>query len=161
MSDLSDTVIIGLGNKFRNDDGVGIHIAEILRALNIPRLKILTAPADGTAMISAWSGYKTAIIIDAVKSNGKVGTIHRFDALNQSIPEKMFESRTTHAFSVTETVALARALDRLPAQLIVFGIEGEKFDLGINMTEAVIRAADEVVERISGDIIAGREQWQR
>ena len=161
MSDSSDTVIIGLGNKFRKDDGVGVYIAERLKALNIPRLKILSAPADGTAMIAAWAGYKTAIIIDAIKSDDIPGTVYRFDALNQAIPEEMFESRTTHAFSVTETVALARAIDKLPGQLIVFGIVGKDFGLGIDMNEAVVWAAKDVIDRICRDFIPSRALWQK
>ena len=55
---------------------------------------------------------------------------------------------STHAFSLTQAIDLARILDRLPAEFLIFGIEGERFKLGCQISPRVIAAVDEVATRI-------------
>jgi hypothetical protein len=49
---------------------------------------------------------------------------------------------------VSEAVALAEKLDCLPGVLIMYGIEGESFDLGRGLSSKVDRAASRVVDRL-------------
>ena len=62
--------------------------------------------------------------------------MHFFDAGNSPIPSDFF-NYSTHAFSVAEAVELARALNKLPTRLLIYGIEGVDFSAGIGLTEAV------------------------
>jgi hydrogenase maturation protease len=41
MSD--DVVVIGIGNDFRRDDGVGLAVAEELAKRNLPGVRVVTA----------------------------------------------------------------------------------------------------------------------
>ncbi|MCX6833026.1 MAG: hydrogenase maturation protease, partial [candidate division Zixibacteria bacterium] len=91
------------------------------------------------------------IIIDAAQSESSPGTVHFFDAGTSAIPSDFF-NYSTHAFSVAEAVELARALNKLPTRLLVYGIEGTEFSVGIGLTEAVQLSVDTVVKRITNDL---------
>ena len=56
--------------------------------------------------------------------------------------------RQTHAFGLAETIELARALDRLPARLLVYGIEGACFEAGDELSPPVRAAVDAVREEL-------------
>ena len=71
--------------------------------------------------------------------------------LPESIPAKFF-NYSTHAFSVAEAVELARTLNQLPSHLIIYGIAGENFSVGVGLLTAVREAANKVVERINREI---------
>jgi hydrogenase maturation protease len=47
---------------------------------------------------------------------------------------------------------MARALGRLPRDLVIWGIEGGEWGFGESLTPAVDQAADEVVRRIVAEI---------
>jgi hydrogenase maturation protease len=78
-------------------------------------------------------------------------TIYRFDALRQQLPAS-YSFSSTHAFGVAEAIQLARALDQLPASLIVYGIEGKKFVAGTELSPEVERAVQEVVELVEREM---------
>ena len=47
---------------------------------------------------------------------------------------------------------MARALGRLPKHVVVFGVEGEKFEVGEQLTPAVAAAVPVVVAAVSGEV---------
>ena len=144
-------LIIGIGNTYRSDDAVGIYIANSLGKKAFGYVKVLEESRDGGALMESWKDADTVILIDAVCSGGKTGTIYRFDACTQSIPTEFFHY-STHAFGVAEAIELARALKQLPQNLIVYGIEGKCFEAGIGLSPEVAKAAQEVVIRVRHDI---------
>jgi hydrogenase maturation protease len=146
----STPLIIGVGNEFRGDDGVGIIVARRLRAQTPANVTILEASGEGAALMEAWEGAALVLLIDATRSGSPPGTIHRFDAHAEPLPSRFFHY-STHAFSVAEAVELARALDQLPPRLIVYGIEGKNYTAGEGLSPEVEKAADSVIPRVLQD----------
>ena len=58
-------VVIGLGNTYRTDDGVGIAAAAALDELALPGVRVVTDVAEPMSLLEAWSGVKLAVVIDA------------------------------------------------------------------------------------------------
>ena len=143
----SHTLIIGVGNEYRGDDGVGLVVARRLRKSAPAHTRIIEQSGEGAALMEAWKNTGNVIIIDAVHSGAAPGTVFRFDAGEQAIPVKFFHY-STHAFSVAEAVELARALHQLPARLTVYGIEGKTFEAGAALSAEVEKAAPEVINQI-------------
>ncbi|MDJ0619855.1 MAG: hydrogenase maturation protease [Calothrix sp. MO_192.B10] len=140
-------ILIGIGNEFRHDDGVGLAIARQLQPKLPPHITITEASGEGVGLMEMWQDAEIVYLFDAVQSGDKSGTIHRLDAQKQSIPTKFF-NYSTHAFSVAEAIELARTLNQLPAQLIIYGVEGKNFTSGVGLSPEVEQAAIEVVERV-------------
>jgi hydrogenase maturation protease len=143
-------LIIGVGNGFRRDDGVGPLVAERLRAAGFNAVE---HSGEGTSLMEAWSGAETVFIVDAALSGAPPGTVHRFDATRDTLPKDLFHY-SSHLFAVAEAVEMARILGRLPKLLIVYGIEGETFDFGEGLSPAVERACTQLEKRIIGDLKA-------
>ena len=59
-----------------------------------------------------------------------------------------FAGRSTHAFTVAQAIELARSLGRLPARLVVVGIEGRSFEAGAALGPAVAAAIEPAAERV-------------
>ena len=138
-------LVIGIGNEYRSDDGVGLVVARELRARNLPSTQIIECSGDGAALMEAWETASRVILIDATASGSKPGTIYRFDASTRSIPTDL-SFHSTHAFSVAEAIELARTLDQLPPYLLVYAIERENFSAGVGLSPEVQNAAREVIE---------------
>ena len=141
-------LIVGIGNPYRGDDGVGRFIAQRLKALLLDGVKVLEDSGEATSLISAWEGADEVILIDAVVSGSKPGAIYHFDASVKPLPKDLFKNVSTHSFSVAEAIELTRAMNRLPPKVIVYGIEGKCFDDGAALSEDVEIAAEEVIARL-------------
>jgi hydrogenase maturation protease len=139
--------IIGIGNEFRSDDGVGLLVARQLRA-RLPReVVVLEESGEGTALIEAWQGADTVLLIDAVQSGAAPGVIHLFEAHRRALPDQMF-CCSSHSFGVAQAIEMARELGRLPRTLIVHGIEARQFNAGTALSPEVEAAAEQVEDRI-------------
>lgn len=144
-------LVIGVGNRYRGDDGAGPRVAAALRQAAVPGLKVVQASGEGTALMEAWSGSERVFLVDAVSSGGRPGCVHRIDAARDRVPQDFFKY-STHAFAVAEAVEMARVLGQLPPALIIYGIEGEDFSAGEALTPAVASAVDEVTRRIAAEV---------
>lgn len=133
-------MVIGVGNAARGDDAAGVIAAR--------RLGGLEHEGDPVALLHVWCDADTAIVIDAVSSGAPPGTVHRFDATAAPLPTKLRGSSSTHALGLAEAIELGRTLGQLPARLIVYGIEGERFEAGAELTPAVAAAIEAVVEAV-------------
>jgi len=153
-------LIIGVGNAYRGDDGVGLRIAQDIKKKSPDHVNVIEQSGEGISLMDSWKDADAVIIIDAVHSGAQSGAIHRFDVHTQTIPTKFFHY-STHAFGVAEAIELARALKQLPQNLIVYGIEGKCFEAGVGLSPEVEKAAQEVVERIKQDIKNNSERQDR
>lgn len=145
------TLVIGVGNAYRHDDAVGLIIAQHLKQQNVEGLSVLEESGSGAALIELWKEADSVILIDAAHSGVEPGTIHRLDARTQSLSSRIFRC-STHGLGIPEAIELARALNQLPGQCVVYGIEGRSFTIGVGLSPEVERAAEEVVVRVLLDL---------
>lgn len=143
------TVIIGVGNRWRGDDGAGVAVAEALSTVAPAGPRVISHGfGDLTGLLGRWAADDAVIIVDAASAGAPAGLVHRFDAIAAPLPVALCRS-STHAVGVAETVELARALDRLPRALEVLAVEGERFATGQELSPAVRRAVAGLVEELS------------
>jgi hydrogenase maturation protease len=154
--DQPDIRIIGVGNAFRSDDGAGIAVARRVREKLPGTVTILEECGDGAALLELWKGAAAAILVDAVHSGAAPGTVHRLDACAAEIPVRLFHG-STHGFGVAEAIQLARALNQMPARLILYGIEGKNFGAGVVLSTEVEEASAAVTLQILQEVRALRK----
>ncbi len=146
-----ETLVLGVGNRSRGDDGVGPVVAERLSASLPQGVDVAEAPADASAIIGAWEGATRVILIDACRSDAPAGAIRRIDVGSQTLPADP-PGCSTHGFGLAAAIDLARALGRLPKSVVIYAIEAETMDHGAPLSPAVAAAADEVAARVAAEI---------
>jgi hydrogenase maturation protease len=129
--------IIGCGAADRGDDAAGLLVVRSLRDLGINAREHC---ADGAALIESWSGRHAVILIDAVVTGGAPGELTVWDGSKAPVAADSLRS-STHAFSVAQALTLAGILGRMPPRLLIYGIEGRRFDLGCAPSPEVVAAS--------------------
>ena len=151
-------VVIGVGNEFRRDDGAGPAVVSRLRGRVPPDVELVITDGEPTRLIEAWTGAALAVVVDAVRVSGPdpphPGQVHRF-ALDR-LGTGTGRAASSHGFGLDDAIALATALDRMPARLIVHAIEAADLTQGTGLTPAVTAAVDVVASAILDDIAASR-----
>jgi len=149
--DRATVLVIGIGNRYRNDDSAGLLAAQLVRARALPAVKVIEHESEGAALVDLLAGAEAAILIDAVRSGTARGTIQRFDVCDGPLPAEAFR-HSTHAFDVASALELARALSSLPPRVIVYGIEGGNFGAGTRISAEIAAALPELVERVISEV---------
>ncbi|MDH5740438.1 MAG: hydrogenase maturation protease [Nitrospira sp.] len=139
--------IIGLGNELRGDDAVGLLAARRLRQTIGDRAEVIEAAMVSVDLIELMKGASVVILIDAVRSGKAAGTVHRLDASVSPIGGQVFP-RSSHAIGVSEAIELARAMDVLPATVIVYGVEVGNTEVGQPLSPPLGETLDHVVKQI-------------
>ena len=143
-------LILGIGNPLRTDDGVGIHVVESLRNENLGHKIDIKEGLSGLDILGAIAGYERVIIVDAIKSGGDPGTIHRLSL------EDLHAQHTLHAFS-THDVDIPTMLKlgmelypgKIPGDIVIIAVEAEDIEtFSETCTPKVEKAIREVVRLI-------------
>jgi hydrogenase maturation protease len=140
-------LVIGIGNPFRRDDGVGVLVAKEIAAAGRDDIEVRIESGEGGSLMELWKGAERVVIIDAVRSHSAPGKIHQIDATKQHVPSEFFHY-SSHAFGVAEAIELARALGELPPAVTVVGIEGKDFSSGTELSSEVEIAARVVLASV-------------
>lgn len=144
-------VIVGLGNRFRGDDRAGLEVAARLRGRVPEGTEVVALEGDPTPLLEILAAAELVLVADAVNAAAPPGFVYRFDATDVEIPGAVFGS-STHAFGLSETIELARALGKLNARVLVYGITGVDFSAGADMSAAVEAEVETTVEQMLADL---------
>lgn len=144
--------IIGCGNSNRTDDGVGVFVAQRLKAEFAakprPNVSVFDAGTGGIEVMFQARGASHLIIIDASSTGSEPGSIFEVPA-NELVAERE-PSYSLHDFRWDHAIYAGRRIfkDDFPADVIVFLIEAMSLELGLEMTPPVKAAAEKLIERI-------------
>ncbi|MEQ8664019.1 MAG: hydrogenase maturation protease [Gammaproteobacteria bacterium] len=88
------TLLIGVGNRFRRDDGAGPAIAAALAdavaARGLADVAVRTLSGEGAGLVEAFASAPQVLVFDAVAAGAAPGTLHRLDAHAGPMPRGFF-----------------------------------------------------------------------
>ncbi|WP_455245310.1 hydrogenase maturation protease [Petrachloros mirabilis] len=147
MKERATIRVIGIGNRWRGDDAVGLSAVERLRGRLGPAIDITEAEGDGLAILELLEGADHVVLIDAVNGGGQPGEVVRLDLSTASRWGTMMP-RSTHAWGLAAAIDLARTLERLPKYTVFYGIVVESLESGAALSENVRAGMEKVVEKV-------------
>ncbi len=139
-------VVIGVGNEFRHDDGVGLAVAERVRGQAPPGVLVVMTDGEPTRMLDAWVGSTVAVVVDAVLlREPTAGRVHRMavDGVPGARP-----ATSSHGLGLPDAVELGRALDRMPGRLVLYTVEVADTGYGVGLSGPVAAAVPELVAAV-------------
>jgi hydrogenase maturation protease len=152
------TIIIGVGNPVRTDDGVGLRVARELSQILAADASVATAElhCGGMQLMEAMAGYDRAFVIDAMRGGGAPGTVRAFD------PDELPNTRTTnstHDGNLQAALEFGRAVGlRVPGWIRIWAVEaGDVETLSETLTPSVEHAVPGVVQEVLRELGAERQ----
>jgi len=149
--------IVGIGNKYRGDDGAGLAVAQCLRGKLPSGITIIEETGEGTSLLETWKAADFIILVDAIQSGSSPGAIRRMDLSKEKLPREIF-SHSSHAFGIAAAIHLARALNELPRSLVLYGIEGRNFAANDTFSPEVKKAISTCAAQIQAEVEMARGQ---
>ena len=147
------TVIIGMGNPLLSDDGVGIAVARAVaeRLGQSMNLTVTELHTGGIRLMEVMSGFRRAVVVDAMLSGALPGTLQRFDQNDFITTKNTFSSHDTD-FATAYCLGRMAGLS-LPDQVSFWGIEARECDFfSERFTDEVAASIPMAVDRIAAEI---------
>ena len=150
----SDTLVIGLGNPLRGDDGVGMRIADLLAGYRLPAgVEVAQGGTRGLELVNWMEGWPRVIIIDAAEVGKAPGGFTRF-TLDEGQLLGNDQHLSIHAAGLREALLLAEVLGVLPDEVIVYGIQPAHLDWTDTLSPEVEAAVPQVLKSVLDELMA-------
>jgi len=149
------TLILGLGNPLRGDDGVGPRMAKELTRRGLPEgVAALDGGTGGLDLLQALEGWRRVVIVDAADIGRVPGQFARFTP-GQVRLAKAADPFSFHRAGVGEVLALAQALGWTLPEIVIFGVQPAEVGWGEGLSPAVEATlpalADAILEEVRGE----------
>jgi hydrogenase maturation protease len=143
------TLVIGVGNLYRRDDGAGIHVVKRLKRL-APELDGVDIALGSVEMLEAMMGYEKVIIVDAMVTGAEPGSYFQ---VNYSTDGELPTMSSSHGIDLITTLELGKQLysELMPKEIMIIGIE---VDDVLTMSEECSPVVDKAVDMVVDEILA-------
>lgn len=145
---MKNTLILGIGNIFRKDDGIGVHLIRRILESGIDVPDNVEIADGGTAyydLVPLMMGRDKIIIVDALKAEDKPGSVYRF-------PAKHLKSRKTISwfpdFNIQELIFQVHLAGFDPAVEIIGVVTEDIESIEIGISDSVRKSIPRIVHEI-------------
>lgn len=141
-------VVLGLGNQYMRDDGVGIAVARELQRRDFGEGVIVrTHQTFDLWLLSEYSEASRLIIIDSVKAGTRPGTVAEYEVTPRPGPFSSLPG--LHSVKLHDLIDFASRTGLLSCPVTVIGVEPEDCEVGEGFSPEVERAVPEAVTRVA------------
>lgn len=151
------TLVLGLGNPILTDDGVGVRVAEAVRAALPPDspVEVCEVSVGGLRLMERMLGYERVILVDALQpGDGEPGTVRRltYQDLTDITPTQ--HAANAHDTSLVTALQTAARLGMpVPAEIVIYGVAVQDvLNFGDEPTPAVAAAIPGVVAAVLAEL---------
>jgi hydrogenase maturation protease len=152
------TLVLGLGNPILTDDGVGVLVAEEVRA-RLPEdtpIDITEVSVGGLTLMESMIGYDRVILVDALQRLDGCcpGKVHKMSLEDLQLISPTQHSASPHDASLVTALETGRSMGlQLPQEITIFAIEVENvMDFSDRPTPSVAAAIPVVTNAVLDEI---------
>jgi hydrogenase maturation protease len=143
--------VIGVGQSLRGDDAVGLEAIrqwqeKFPETARRPEVRVEASELPSLTLLEMLSDVNAAILVDAIQSFEKPGTIHCLD--EDQLMSFTFSSKSAHGWGVAETLKLGHQLLLKIPPIRIIAVEAEQMQMGAELSEAVQQALPKVCDLI-------------
>jgi len=145
----TDVKIIGFGNKYRSDDGIGIRVVEELRKLDSFRnIDIIDGGTSGTDLIFLVKDCSKIIIIDAIDAGQNVDDVVNIQISDvEEFIKRDYKSLSIHDLNLADILKLIKAL-KINADISIIGVKPKKMDFGDRLSPEIEEKIPEIISLV-------------
>jgi len=144
-------VVLGVGNLLLTDEGVGVHLIQKLREMQLGEgIELVDGGTSILDFIPQAEDVSKLIIVDAVKLGGKPGKTYKI-YVDDSLLKGAKGMISLHQLGVVETLAIAQKMGKLPHTVII-GIEPKEIGYGLELSPEIEREMGKMVNLILEEV---------
>jgi len=147
-----DILVLGIGNVLLTDEGIGVRaLNELERRYTFPdNVELLDGGTAGIELLRHIRKRDYLIIIDAMLWDKKPGSVGRVEG--NDVPAAFRTRISPHQLGLSDLLAAAMLTDELPKNLVLFGVEPESVDIGLDLTDAVEASLDKLMGAVVDEL---------
>ncbi len=144
-------LILGVGNTLLGDEGVGVHVIEMMKKMEpLDNTELIDGGTALIELLHLLSNREKVIVIDAVKCGNEPGAVYRFTPRDVAILKQ--NQISVHQVGILEALSMAELAGWRPHEVVIFGIEPKRVDWGLELSPEVASIVPEVIKLIMNEL---------
>jgi hydrogenase maturation protease len=140
-------VILCTGNLLLSDEGVGVHVAQRLTDMNLPRgVSVVEGGTDGFRLLNIITEADRLIVVDAIKGGADPGSIYRFDINEVKNCPSGFKT-SVHQIGILEVINMSGLIGKTPHTTVI-GVEPKSLEMGMELSLEIKEKIPRIIELI-------------
>ncbi len=146
------TLVLGLGNALRGDDGGGVRVALALAARALPDdVQVIDGGTHGLGLVALIQGRQRLIVVDAADVDRSPGEFLRFTP-KEARMLGTDQHLSIHAAGLRDALLLAQALKVLPDEVVIFGVQPNNLEWDSDLSPQVEAVLPGLIEAVLAEI---------
>ena len=148
------TLVLGLGNLLRRDEGLGIRALELLQQRYVlpESVQAVDGGTLGLELLAYIEGAERIIVLDAALTDGPPGTL--ICLRGDEVPAFLGIRTSPHEIGLPDLLAVARLRGTSPAEIVLFGMQPEVIELGWELSPTVAGNLEKLVEAVADELVS-------
>lgn len=145
-------LVLGLGNMLLRDEGAGIYaIDRLVAKYRLPaEVETMDGGTLGLFLLPYLDGVTDLLIIDCVLTDRPPGTLVRLEG--EAIPATLSMKMSVHQVGLQELLVASRLQGSPPARVVVWGIEPDLVEPGLEVSPVVAAQLDTLVDAVAQEL---------
>jgi hydrogenase maturation protease len=143
--------VLGIGNLLLKDEGIGVHLVQKLASVvDDANVQIIDAGTYPDLVSLIGDTQDKLIIVDAVKTGGRPGTMYRFSLndLDLDTPPPL----SVHDIGVLDSLRTLALFDKRPKSTVIIGIKPKIIDFGLDLSPEIEKKLPEIIDLVLKEI---------
>jgi len=146
------TCVVGIGDRYWGDDGLGVVLAEALQARNCPNVLVTDNTPENWIGRIAQGGFDRVLLLDAVEHPGEAGSVV---LLESGQLRSRFPQVSTHKLSLGTLATLIQ--NQCRAEVWCLGVKPASLAPGTGLSQPV-KTTLQVLEKVLLEVLTNRAQ---
>ena len=145
-------LVLGIGNLIMTDDGIGVRVVQQLaKRYRIPQgIELLEGGTMGLNLLPELEGVERLLVVDALETGEAPGSLLRLEG--DEIPLAFETKFSPHELGLKDLLTVAALMGEAPDEVVLWGIQPERLDLGEELSPSVAARLDDLTDRVADEL---------
>jgi formate dehydrogenase subunit gamma len=144
------TVVVGIGNRYLRDDGIGVQVADELVGSLGEKVLVRSCRSADISLLAQFAGASKVVLVDALKSGAHPGTVSRYTILPNKNP--LTSVPGLHSLDLRDVFDIATQTGLLTCPVTIVGVEPKDISVGEGMSDELIQAIPRVLSAVIDEV---------
>jgi len=149
-----EVVVLGLGNRLRRDEGLGVGALERLyqRYILPQGVQLVDGGVLGFELLAYVEEARSLLVLDAALTGGAPGELLRFE--DERAPAYFGLGDSAQRMGLFDLLAVAERQGHRPESVVILGMQPESVELGWGLSSTVARRLDALAAAAASQLTA-------
>ena len=157
----SGVAVLGLGNVLMQDEGIGVHLVNMLATKYEfdPAIQLIDGGTTGTDLLPYFDSNERIMILDAVDFGKKAGHVEVLR--NDEILARFKSKLSLHHLGLSDVLSTLQLLEINPEEICLIGMQPASMELDLALSESIRLHLENTLEIILAELKKWEISWKR